>query len=189
MCTGKCTGCIGVILYPLVVISIICNIMLFFPGWDIKYVKDGHITVEVKYLGGLLGGGLMVLIPAIYIHMTEVNRCCGNRCGMFLSIPFAAVALLGALYSFAVATLALHNGPLCKNETWTTPFNDKNFKYLTNYKSWGDCTEPKNIVQFNTVLFVILLVTSCLQGLLCAIQMIIGLIGCVCGVFFNKEEP
>lgn len=60
MCTGKCSRCIAVTLYPLALISIICNIVLFFPGGDIKYAKDGHITEEVKYMGGLVGGGLMV---------------------------------------------------------------------------------------------------------------------------------
>ena len=60
MCTGKCSRFVAVALYPLVLISIICNILLFFPGWDVKYVQDGNITEEVKYMGGLVGGGLMV---------------------------------------------------------------------------------------------------------------------------------
>lgn len=60
MCTGKCSLCISSSLYPLAVISIICNIVLFFPGGDVKYAQDGHITEEVKYMGGLVGGGLMV---------------------------------------------------------------------------------------------------------------------------------
>lgn len=60
MCTGKCSRCIAVSLYPLAVISIICNIVLFFPDANIKYAKDGHITEEVKYMGGLVGGGIMV---------------------------------------------------------------------------------------------------------------------------------
>lgn len=60
MCTGKCSRFIAVALYPLVVISIICNIVLFFPDGDVTYAKDGHITEEVKYMGGLIGGGVMV---------------------------------------------------------------------------------------------------------------------------------
>lgn len=62
MCTGKCSRFIAVALYPLALISIICNIVLFFPGWEVKYAKDGHITEEVKYMGGLVGGGVMVSI-------------------------------------------------------------------------------------------------------------------------------
>lgn len=60
MCTGKCSRFIAIALYPLALISIICNIVLFFPDGDVKYAQDGKITEEVKYMGGLVGGGLMV---------------------------------------------------------------------------------------------------------------------------------
>ncbi|XP_070699972.1 transmembrane 4 L6 family member 1-like [Pempheris klunzingeri] len=189
MCTGKCSRCIAVTLYPLVLASIICNIMLFFPGWDVKYVKDGHITEEVKYMGGLVGGGLVVLMPALYIHLTGEQGCCGNRCGMFLSIAFAALGVAGAVYSFIVAVLGLGNGPLCNDSgRCTTPFKNSNLTYLADSKSWGECTEPESVVQFNTGLFGALIATSCLQALLCATQMINGLFGCLCGTCNNKEK-
>uniref|UniRef100_G3QAQ0 Si:ch211-137i24.10 n=1 Tax=Gasterosteus aculeatus TaxID=69293 RepID=G3QAQ0_GASAC len=187
MCTGKCSRCIAVALYPLAIISIICNIVLFFPGGEVKYAQDGHITEEVKYMGGLVGGGLMVLLPALYINLTGKPGCCANRCGMFLSIAFAAVGVAGALYSFSVAVLGLQNGPLCKVILiWTTPFKDSNPSYLTDKTWWGKCTEPKNVVQFNVGLFATLLATSCLQLVFCAIQMINGLFGCLCGTCIDK---
>ncbi|CAI5643846.1 unnamed protein product [Oreochromis niloticus] len=189
MCTGKCSRCIAITLYPLVVISIICNIVLFFPDGDVSYAKDGHITEEVKYMGGLIGGGILVLLPALYIHLTGKEGCCGNRCGMFLSIAFAALGVAGGLYSIIVAVLGLQNGPLCKTVlVWTTPFKELtgDNNYLQNDKLWSLCTEPKNIVQFNLGLFGTLLATSCLQVILCAIQMINGLFGCLCGTC-NKE--
>lgn len=188
MCTGQCSRCIAVTLYPLAVISIICNIVLFFPGGDTKYAKDGHISQEVYYMGGLVGGGLMVLVPAFYIHQTGKQGCCGNRCGMFLSIAFAAVGVAGALYSFIVAVLGLQNGPLCKvGLFWLTPFKDHDQNYLTDNTMWVVCTEPKKIVQFNTGLFATLLATSSLQLVLCTIQMINGLFGCLCGTCRDKE--
>ncbi|XP_041808155.1 transmembrane 4 L6 family member 1 [Chelmon rostratus] len=187
MCTGKCSRCIAISLYPLAVISIICNIVLFFPDGDVKYAKDGHITEEVKYMGGLVGGGIMVLLPAFYIHLSGSQGCCGNRCGMFLSIAFAAVGVLGALYSFIVSVLGLHNGPLCKiGVFWETPFKTMEQNYLTDDKWWKLCTEPENIVQFNIGLFATLLATSSLQIILCAIQMINGLFGCLCGTCIDK---
>uniref|UniRef100_A0AAQ4Q7Y2 Uncharacterized protein n=3 Tax=Gasterosteus aculeatus TaxID=69293 RepID=A0AAQ4Q7Y2_GASAC len=190
MCSGSCSRCIGVSLYPLVLISIICNIVLFFPGWDVKYVKEGHITPEVQYLGGLLGGGFMMLIPAIYLHSTAENGCCGIRFGMFLSILLAAAGVVGGLYSFAVALVGLHNGPFCMSTgTWQTPFKDSKFNYLTDSTIWDKCSEPKNVVEFNTGLFFTLMITSCLQVLLCAIQMINGLVGCLCGACNNKAGP
>ncbi|XP_020501850.1 transmembrane 4 L6 family member 5 [Labrus bergylta] len=182
MCTGACSRFIAVALYPLAAISIICNIVLFFPGGEIKYAKDGNITEEVKYMGGLIGGGLMVLMPALYIHLTGKKGCCGNRCGMFLSIALAAVGVAGALYSFLVAVLGLQNGPLCHVLIqWTTPFKNGDQNYLTDKTWWSMCTSPENIVQFHIGLFATLLATSCLQLILCAIQMINGLFGCLCG--------
>lgn len=60
MCTGQCSRIIAIALYPLVLISITCNIVLFFPDGDPKYTRDDHITEEVKYMGGVIGGGLLV---------------------------------------------------------------------------------------------------------------------------------
>ncbi|KAM9348906.1 transmembrane 4 L6 family member 1-like [Symphorus nematophorus] len=190
MCTGKCSRCIAVTLYPLVLLSIVCNIVLFFPGWDVKYVKDGHITEEVEYMGGLVGGGLMVLIPALYLNLTGEQGCCGNRFGMLFSVVVAALGVAGALYSFTVALLGVFNGPLCKEGgKWTTPFKQSNSSYLSDSKLWEECTEPKNVVQFNIGLFFALIATSCLQALLCAAQIINGLFGCLCGTCNKKQEP
>lgn len=133
---------------------------------------------------------------------------------MFLSIAFAAVGVAGALYSFSVAVLGLQNGPLCKVLLiWTTPFKNRwvtylvtflkfpwkswfllhadpllrsDNNYLTDDTWWGSCTEPKNIVQFNIGLFATLLATSSLEVILCAIQMINGLFGCLCGTCTDK---
>lgn len=66
MCTGACSKFIAVSLYILALVSIICNIMLFFPDFNTEFtVTDSNgegerITPEVKYMGGLIGGGLMV---------------------------------------------------------------------------------------------------------------------------------
>ncbi|XP_047199471.1 transmembrane 4 L6 family member 5-like isoform X2 [Hippoglossus stenolepis] len=191
MCSGgvaKCARCIAGTLYPLVLISIICNIVLFFPGWDVKYARDGHLTPEVKYLGGLLGGGLMVLISAVYTQVAGDQRCCTGRCVMLLSIFFAAVGVFGALYSFSVAAIGLRDGPFCKvGDDWTIPFKTSTPSYLTNSSSWTECTEPPNVVRFNIGLFLTLMAVSSLQVMLCAIQIINGLIGCICGPSDIKE--
>nr|XP_043894834.1 transmembrane 4 L6 family member 4-like isoform X1 [Solea senegalensis] len=126
MCSGKCSRIIAGVLYPLVILSIICNTVLFFPGWDVKYAKGGHLTDEVKYMGGIVGGGLLVLISALFIHLTGKQGCCGNRFGMLFSVVFAAVGAAGAVYCFIVALLGLGNGPLCKvHGSWTTPFKNR----------------------------------------------------------------
>lgn len=194
MCTGKCARCIGITLYPLAVIAIICNIILFFPDWETKYAeqeRDGlgdRITEEAKYMGGVIGGGIMVLIPAIHIHLTGKQGCCANRCGMFLSIGFAGVGTVGALYSFTVAILGLVNGPTCfTGLIWEAPFREQSDSYLSDPELWKRCKLPENVVEFNLALFSILLVVSGLELILCAFQVVNGLFGCLCGTCRDKE--
>lgn len=193
MCTGACSKFIAVPLYVLAAVSIICNIMLFFPDFDTTYAaqdRDGtaRLTQEVKYMGGLVGGGLMVLVPAIHIHLTSARNCCSNRCGMFLSIGFAALGAVGALFSLSVAAVGLANGPTCSwtskpgmKETWGTPFANSSGSYLTDKAMWDWCKIPENVVEFNVGLFSTLLVAASLEMVLCLIQMVNGLFGCLCG--------
>ncbi|XP_033839579.1 transmembrane 4 L6 family member 5 [Periophthalmus magnuspinnatus] len=199
MCTGACSKFVAIALYPLAAVSIICNIILFFPDFSTDYAsEDGEktprITQEVKYMGGLVGGGIMVLVPAIHIHLTSARNCCANRCGMFLSIGFAALGVVGAIYSMSVAALGLSNGPTCfwtsdKNlpAQWGAPFANSSGSYLSNSDMWAWCQLPKNVVQFNLGLFSTLLVCSILQLILCLVQMVNGLFGCLCGTCGGKE--
>ncbi|KAM8881691.1 transmembrane 4 L6 family member 5 [Synchiropus picturatus] len=198
MCTGACSKFIAIPLYVLALVSIICNIMLFFPDFQTKYATtdrggEDRITKEVKYMGGVIGGGIMILIPAIHIHLTSAKNCCANRCGMFLSIGFAAIGVVGALYSLSVAGVGLANGPLCGwrlNPTsllvWSAPFENSEGDYLTNRQLWGICIEPENVVEFNIGLFSTLVIAASIQLILCAIQMINGLFGCLCGTCAGK---
>ncbi|XP_067412900.1 transmembrane 4 L6 family member 5-like isoform X1 [Emydura macquarii macquarii] len=136
MCTGKCSRVVGIGLWPLALICIVCNLLLFFPNWDTQYLRDkgSTLTPEVLYLGGLVGGGAMNLIPAIYIQATGRKGCCGNRCGMFLSIFFALVGVAGAVYAVSISTLGLVHGPLCQLQhpnssftQWLQPFRSTDY--------------------------------------------------------------
>ncbi|XP_029436493.1 transmembrane 4 L6 family member 5-like [Rhinatrema bivittatum] len=200
MCTGKCAKFIGASLYPLILANVICNVLLFFPGWSMEYIKNSgeYITSEVLYLGGLIGGGVLILIPAIHIQATGRKGCCANRCGMFLSIAFAAVGVAGSLYSSVVAVLGLVHGPYCLisgTQNWTSPFRGEleqfnNESYLFNKELWSICSEPKGVVEFNITLFSIILAVSLIQIVLCLTQMINGLFGCLCGTCRkDKGEP
>ncbi|XP_075999813.1 transmembrane 4 L6 family member 5 [Genypterus blacodes] len=198
MCTGGCSKVIAIFLYVLAAVSIICNLMLFFPDFKTEFAeldREGtdRITQEVKYMGGLIGGGIMVLIPAIHIHLTSAQKCCSNRCGMFLSIGFAAAGVAGAVYSLSVAAVGLKNGPLCwwfggnpPRFAWGTPFANAT-GYLTETDLWDVCIIPENVVEFNVALFSTLLVAAGLELVLCLIQMINGLFGCLCGTCSGKE--
>uniref|UniRef100_A0A673G6R6 Transmembrane 4 L6 family member 5-like n=1 Tax=Sinocyclocheilus rhinocerous TaxID=307959 RepID=A0A673G6R6_9TELE len=192
MCTGKCSKFIGICLYPLALLSIICNIFLFFPDFQTIYSKEEaeglyRLTDEIKYMGGVVGGGILVLIPAIHIHSTGRQGCCSNRCGMFLSIIFAAVGVAGALYSGIIAVVGLIRGPVCMYENeWSVPFQRRNRGSLS--LSMALLTVfPENIVVFNIALFSALLVAACLELLLCGFQVLNGLFGCICGTCNHKE--
>ncbi|XP_074518432.1 transmembrane 4 L6 family member 5 [Halichoeres trimaculatus] len=199
MCTGSCSKFIAIPLYVLALVSVICNVILFFPDFDTKYAAEGEdgtrkLTEEVTYMGGLVGGGIMILIPAIHIHLTSAEKCCANRCGMFLSIGFAAAGVVGAIYSLSVAALGLSNGPFCLwlNSTtmvaeWEAPFAGTEGSYLSDKTMWTLCQEPKDVVSFNVGLFSTLLVAASLELILCLIQMVNGLFGCLCGTCSGKE--
>ncbi|XP_055370695.1 transmembrane 4 L6 family member 4-like [Betta splendens] len=176
MSTGKCSLCIATCLYPLAVISIICNIMLFFPPEKDYYEPNIHIAEEV---GGLVGGGIMVLGSAIYIHLTGKRDCCGDRCGMCGSIPVAAVGAAGALYSLVMAAFGLHYGVLCKGKPVF-------YSIIGILYGMRPCPHPE-VNQIYISLFTTLVTTSALQMMLCGIQMINGLIGCLCGTSTNQR--
>ncbi|XP_069502494.1 transmembrane 4 L6 family member 5-like [Ambystoma mexicanum] len=205
MCTGKCSKFIGISLYPLVLINIICNVLLLFPDWSADYIQnsDTQITPQALYFGGLIGGGLLILIPAIHIQATGKKGCCANRCGMFLSIIFAAVGVAGAVYGFVVSILGMVNGPACLYEyhnstsgtiskEWGIPFKTdvgkfNNESYLFDPNLWDICEEPKGVVEFNVILFSMMLASSGIAFILCVIQMLNGLFGCLCGTCRGKS--
>lgn len=53
--------------------------------------------------------------------------------------------------------------------------------YLSNQTLWTNCLEPKNVVSWHLSLFSVLLVTGLFQMALCAVQMVNGLLGALCG--------
>lgn len=192
MCSGGFAKCLGICLIPLAIVCILCNILLFFPGGEV--VDMDHITIQVFYLGGIVGSGVLMIFPALVFLGLKNNDCCGccgnESCGrrfaMLSSILFAAVGVLGAGYSVIVSAVSINHGPLCQthnstttNLTWTYPFD--NGDYLQNPDLWKDCVGPGDIVNWHLSLFSILLVMGLIQVALCAVQVVNGLLGALCG--------
>ncbi|KAG9351208.1 hypothetical protein JZ751_025099 [Albula glossodonta] len=108
------------------------------------------------------------------------NESCGKRFAMFTSIIFAGVGLVGAGYSCIVSAVAINHGPKCEsNSTFTFPFENGN--YLSDHGLWTKCEGPDRIVPWHLTLFSLLLIMGLIQVLLCAFQVINGLIGTICG--------
>lgn len=190
MCTGSCAKCLGWTLIPLAVGGFLANILLFFPGGNVLDNND-HLSDEVWYFGGILGSGVLMIFPALVFLGLKNNDCCGccgnegcgKRFAMLTSTLFAVIGFLGAGYSFIVSAVSLNRGPRCLtnevNNTWTYPFKDGD--YLGDTQLWKICLEPKSIVPWNLTLFSILLVIGIVQMFLCAVQVVNGLLGTLCG--------
>ncbi|KAG7271436.1 hypothetical protein CRUP_013686 [Coryphaenoides rupestris] len=101
MCTEGCSRVIAIALYVLAGVSMICNIILFFPDFSTDFSAD-QITEEARFMGGFIGGGVMVLIPAIHIHLTSSKGCCNNRCG-----PEGVVEFNLTLFSILLMTASV----------------------------------------------------------------------------------
>ncbi|XP_072427808.1 transmembrane 4 L6 family member 5-like [Chiloscyllium punctatum] len=115
---------------------------------------------------------------------------------MLLSVIWSKLAIIFSIICFGVSACGLANGPLClfkvtvSNNTqvqqWGYPFQNwstsaSTESYLHNPLLWTICERPKNIVLWNITLFSTLMIISCLQVLLCSIQIINGCFGCIFG--------
>ncbi|KAM7013166.1 transmembrane 4 L6 family member 4 [Tautogolabrus adspersus] len=191
MCSGGFAKCLGITLMPLSIVCVLCNILLFFPSGEV--VDKDHITDQVWYFGGILGSGVLMIFPALVFLGLKNNDCCGccgnESCGrrfaMLSSILFAAVGVTGAGYSVIVSSLAINKGPKCvvlhnnSQDVWDTPFEEGD--YLSNTTLWTDCLAPPGVVSWHLSLFSVLLVMGLIQVALCAVQVVNGLLGAICG--------
>ncbi|XP_028301244.1 transmembrane 4 L6 family member 4 [Gouania willdenowi] len=187
MCSGSFAKCLGITLLPLAILCVLCNILLFFPGGEM--VNKENITEEVFYCGGIVGSGVLMIFPALVFLGLKNNDCCGccgnESCGrrfaMLSSILFAAVGVLGAGYSIIISAVAINKGPKCevKEGSWGYPFSKGD--YLSNNNLWSLCQSPSNVVPWHLTLFSMLLIMGLIQVLLCAVQVVNGLLGALCG--------
>ncbi|XP_075054838.1 transmembrane 4 L6 family member 1-like [Mixophyes fleayi] len=189
MCTGKCSKIIGKLLFPLGILAIVANLLLYFPNGKILEVEQ--ITDFVWFFHGIVGAGLLAFLPAFMMLGAGGEGCCANRCGMFLSVILAALGAIGGAYCVVISALGLVKGPLCDtgDGEYIYPFrNETEDNYLFNQNTWSICKEPQKVVLWNVVLFSILLGIGAIETILCVIQVINGLFGMICGTCLRKRK-
>ncbi|KFV76300.1 Transmembrane 4 L6 family member 1, partial [Struthio camelus australis] len=198
MCFGRRARCIGYKLLILALLSIVANILLYFPNGETRFASERHLSKYVECLHGILGGGFLVLIPAAVFIGLHSDCCgcvgredCGKSCMMLSSVLAAFVGILGSGYCIIISALGLCQGPYCfttVGRNWVYPFTESSGGYLLEYNKWSQCQEPRNIVQWNVTLFSILLVLGGIEFILCSIQIISGIFGGICGLCCSREE-
>ncbi|KAG9351211.1 hypothetical protein JZ751_025102 [Albula glossodonta] len=191
MCSKSFTRFLGFALIPLAVCCILANVLLYFPNGETKYAKEGHLTKYVWFFMGIAGGGLVMILPVmVFMNLEKCAECCASDgSAMCSSVLAALVGLVGSGYCFVISALALMEGPLCDaSGGWHSPFINGSGEYLFNRSSWLWCSSPANVVEWNVTLFSILLGLSALESIICAVQVVNGLVAAVCRTFLERGE-
>nr|XP_055051762.1 retrotransposon-derived protein PEG10 [Misgurnus anguillicaudatus] len=150
MCTGKCAKCTGDLLFPLGLLSIVANILLFFPNGEVWRTEE--ITEKIWFFPGVIGSGLLVFLPASVMRAAGVDgNCCANRCGMMVSMLMSALGGAGAVYCMIVSAIGLQDGPLCDtgDGIFIYPFINRTTEssfhvaaYHLDYRLSSSCWDP-----------------------------------------------
>ncbi|NXU57451.1 T4S1 protein, partial [Turnix velox] len=205
MCVGKCSRILGPCLLVLGMLSMAANVLLLFPGGSSKYLAEARITYHAKIMPGVWGGGITVSTLVVPTGVFFLECPCVEQGGGMSAwwLPFICqclLALLGATACFVLSGVGLTNGPLCfynsseHGTLWGYPFldadsqepDDRTGNYLYNRGTWSTCLEPAGIVAWNVTFFSLLLLISAAEMVLASIQILNGLLGCLCGFCEGK---
>ncbi|KAL7397508.1 hypothetical protein ABVT39_023279 [Epinephelus coioides] len=69
---------LGLALLPLALCCILANLLLLFPMGETTYIQQDRLASYIWYFGGLGGGGLMMLVPAVVFITLGKCSCCWN---------------------------------------------------------------------------------------------------------------
>ncbi|XP_008846255.1 transmembrane 4 L6 family member 18 [Nannospalax galili] len=194
----KCGGCLSCLLILLALWSIIVNILLYFPNGQTSYVSGNKLTNYVWYFEGICFSGILMLIVAAALLVLEnVNnyKCCqSENCSekymTLLSIVFSALGIAFSGYCLVISALGLVQGPYCRTHSgWEYAFEDTAGRFLTDSSIWSQCLEPAHVVEWNIILFSILITLSGLQVIVCFIRVVIQLSKILCGIYSVITQP
>uniref|UniRef100_A0A7N6AIH7 Uncharacterized protein n=1 Tax=Anabas testudineus TaxID=64144 RepID=A0A7N6AIH7_ANATE len=178
MCVSRCLRCVGMSLVAMAMVCILSNILLMFPDLNIHFLLDGHVTIQAIWATGVWGSGFLVCTLDTGYICYKNTTCCW--CQMK-----TRTSLLGAFICCIFSVTGLVQGPLClynstSGQIWGVPLS--HWTYLYNRTVWsGICLEPRNVVQWNMVLFSVMGAVSGLQIVLCAANMLNSMLGMILG--------
>ncbi|XP_049641323.1 transmembrane 4 L6 family member 18 [Suncus etruscus] len=198
MGTRKCGDCLTGLLIPLALWSIVVNILLYFPNGQTFYAASNKITSYVWYFEGICFSGiLMLIIATVLLALENKNnyKCCqsencSKRYMTLLSIIFSALGIAFSGYCLVISALALVQGPYCRTlHGWEYAFENTAGRFLTDSSIWTQCLEPAHVVEWNIILFSILISLSTLQVIVCLLKVGIQLSKILCGTYSIIIQP
>ncbi|XP_034404411.1 transmembrane 4 L6 family member 5 [Cyclopterus lumpus] len=201
MCVSSCLRCVAVSLVALAIVCMLSNILLLLPELKFHFLLEGHVTREATWATGLWGSGFLVLLGArAFVQSSKTRGCCAFRRQMLCQVMYSCVCLLAAGFCCLVSATGLSQGPLClynttSTPTWGVPLQphpDCHAGYLYNRTLWsGVCLEPREVVQWNVVLFSVMGGASGLQMVFCGANILNSLLGLILGkgLCNNKVSP
>uniref|UniRef100_A0A8C9QL75 Transmembrane 4 L six family member 18 n=1 Tax=Spermophilus dauricus TaxID=99837 RepID=A0A8C9QL75_SPEDA len=198
MGSRKCGGCLSCLLIPLALWSIIVNILLYFPNGQFSYAASNKLTNYVWYFEGICFSGVMMLMVAVVLLVLDNEsryKCCqSENCTKkymtMLSIIFSALGIAFSGYSMVISALGLLQGPYCRTlHGWEYAFEDTAGRFLTDSSMWSQCLEPTHVVEWNVILFSILIALSGLQVIICLVRISIQLSKTLCGTYSVIIQP
>ncbi|KAJ6669450.1 hypothetical protein lerEdw1_008260, partial [Lerista edwardsae] len=102
----------------------------------------------------------------------------------FISAVLALLGIAFSGYSLIISTLGLVQGPYCKTpDGWEYVFKNTAGRYLLDHSAWSACSEPAFVVEWNIILFAILIALSSLQVLICFLKVTAELKRILCGTY------
>ncbi|XP_016041478.1 transmembrane 4 L6 family member 18 isoform X1 [Erinaceus europaeus] len=194
----KCGGCLGGLLIPLALWSIIVNILLYFPNGQTSYASSNKLTNYVWYFEGICFSGVLMLVVAVVLLILESDNnykgCqsenCSKRYKILLSVIFSALGIISSGYCLVISALGLIQGPYCRTlHGWEYAFESTAGRFLTDSSIWVRCLEPAHVVEWNIILFSILIALSGLQVMVCLIRVAIQLSKMLCGTYSVIIQP
>lgn len=121
---------------------------------------------------GVLGAGYSLIVSAVAINHGPKCVVSVNGSNEEWSTPFS-----NGWDSSEVKNKASAVDGFCFYMQLFILFRD----YLSNTTTWSSCLKPEGVVSWHLSLFSVLLVMALFQIALCAVQVVNGLLGAICG--------